>query len=370
MREYGAYRDVAQRLVARDPQSEKWLLELSYGQGAIGAVLEADGDLLGARTEFESALQIKDRLARRTPTDVERQQALGNGNNRLGVVLDKLGEMDGALQHYEADLAIRRTLTTTFPTNFALKRNLQVALNAVGRAYEDRGDLAAATRLYHEWRDVTAAYAAIDRQNTDWQRDAAVAEAFLATALRLTGQLDEAQQRYRTAVATLRPIAQSSKLPLSLRDVATAELGLGQTFLDRDALDAAAAQAAAVERLLSPIIELRRDRVAMARAAEGRLLAGDVAERRGNVNIARETRESALALVASDAPVIDKRVLAVKARALIALNRIDEARPIVERLIHLGYRHPMLLNVWREKVNPVGQRSDRVSLPLSGETTR
>ena len=33
MREYQAYRDIAQRLVDREPQNERWLLELSYGMG-------------------------------------------------------------------------------------------------------------------------------------------------------------------------------------------------------------------------------------------------------------------------------------------------------------------------------------------------
>jgi hypothetical protein len=52
-------------------------------------------------------------------------------------------------------------------------------------------------------------------------------------------------------------------------------------------------------------------------------------------------REEALALVVSGQEAnLDKRLLAVQARALVALNRTDEVRPIVERLTRLGYRHP------------------------------
>ena len=36
MRQYQAYRDIAQRLVDREPQNERWLLELSYGMGGVG----------------------------------------------------------------------------------------------------------------------------------------------------------------------------------------------------------------------------------------------------------------------------------------------------------------------------------------------
>jgi hypothetical protein len=40
------------------------------------------------------------------------------------------------------------------------------------------------------------------------------------------------------------------------------------------------------------------------------------------------------------------------ARALIALNRIDEARPLVEHLLATGYRHPALLAAWRPHASP------------------
>ena len=132
MREYQAYRDIAQRLVDREPGNERWLLELSYGLGAVAFVHEADGDFESARRELESAQRLKEDLARRNPADVERRQAVASGHNRLGIVLDKLGEVDAALKHYLADLEIRRDLVARQPDNFALKRNYQVALRYCG----------------------------------------------------------------------------------------------------------------------------------------------------------------------------------------------------------------------------------------------
>jgi hypothetical protein len=74
------------------------------------------------------------------------------------------------------------------------------------------------------------------------------------------------------------------------------------------------------------------------------LLAADVASGRGNAQLAKELREAALALVlARRGPNPEKQLLALEARALLALNRAAEARPIVERLTHLGYRHPTLM---------------------------
>ena len=351
MRQYQAYRDIAQRLVDREPQNERWLLELSYGMGGVAFVHEAQGDFQSARRELESAQQIKEDLARRNPADVERRQAVAGGHIRLGMVLDKLGEVDAALKHFLADLEIRRDLVAHQPDNFALKRNYQVALNYVGGAYEDRGDLANAAEHYRLRREVAAAYAATDPRNANWRRDLAAAETTYAGVLRMLGSLREAEQAYGRAIAILRPIVEAApELAIRQRDLADAELGLGLTYLERGELDAAAARADTVERVLAPLLARGDDREAMRRAADGRLLAADVAARRGNARGAEQLREAALALVVSGQDANpEKRLLAVQARALLALNRAVDAGSIVERLTNLGYRHPTLMRLVRRK---------------------
>jgi tRNA A-37 threonylcarbamoyl transferase component Bud32/tetratricopeptide (TPR) repeat protein len=347
MREYQAYRDTAQRLVDREPENERWLLELSYGLGAVAFVHEADGDFESARRELESAQRIKEDLARRSPADVERRQAMASGHNRLGLVLDKLGQVDAALKHYLADFEIRRDLVARQPDNFALKRLYQVALRSVGGAHEDRGDLGKAAEYYRAQREVASASAAVDPRNATWRRDVAAAESTFAGALRLMGSLREAERAYERAIAIIRPIAEASPAVATWqRDRADAELGLGLTYFERGELDAAAERADVVERLLAPLLARGTDREAARRAAEGRLLAADVAARRGNARLAQQLREAALALVVSGRETNpEKRLLAVQARALLALNRAAEARPIVERLTSLGYRHPTLMKL-------------------------
>ncbi|HEY5616926.1 MAG TPA: protein kinase [Vicinamibacterales bacterium] len=347
MREYQAYRDIAQRLVDREPQNERWLLELSYGLGGVAFIHEAQGDFESARRELESAQLLKEDLARRNPADVERRQAVASGHMRLGTVLDKLGEVDAALKHFLADLDIRRELVAHQPDNFALKRNYQVALNYVGGAYEDRGALGMAAEHFRLRRDVASAYSAADPRNANWRRDLAAAESSYAGVLRLRGSFREAGQAYERAIAILRPIVEAAPdLAIRQRDLADAELGLGLTYFERGELDAASERADTVERVLAPLLARGNDREAMRRAADGRLLAADVAARRGNARSAQELREAALALVVSGQETNpEKRLLAVQARALLALNRTAEARPIVERLTSLGYRHPSLMKL-------------------------
>jgi tetratricopeptide (TPR) repeat protein len=262
-------------------------------------------------------------------------------------VLDKMGEVDAALKHYLEDLEIRRDLVARQSDNFALRRSYQVALRSVGGAYEDRGDLEMAAGYYRVQREVASASAAVDPRNATWRRDLASAESTFAGALRLMGSLREAERAYERALAIIRPIAEASPSEATRqRDRADAELGLGLTYFERGNLAAAAGRADVVERLLTPLLARGTDREATLRAAEGRLLAADVAARRGNPRLAQQLREAALALVvAGQRTSPEKRLLAVEARALLALDRASEARPIVERLTRLGYRHPSFMKL-------------------------
>ena len=141
-----------------------------------------------------------------------------------------------------------------------------------------------------KWR---SAYAAADPRNADWRRDEAAAESTFAGALRLMGSLREAERAYERAIAIIRPIAEASPtVATRQRDLADAELGLGLTYFERGELDAAAARADAVERLLAPLLARGTDREATRRAAEGRLLAADVAARRGNARLAQQLARS------------------------------------------------------------------------------
>jgi serine/threonine-protein kinase len=351
MREFVAYRDIAQRLVERDRSNTTWLLELSYAHGGVAAVQEAARDLPGARQGLELALAMKQDLAGRDPASTPRQQDLAVAHNRLGAVVDRMGEADAALAHYLADVEIRRALVARDPRDRSIKRSLVVAHNFVAVAYEDRGDLPAALEHGRRSLEVAAEQAAADPQNVDWQRDLAVAEYRLATSQRLSGSLAEAAGRLVRAIAILQPIAKAAPTNRARqRELALAKLSLANLELERGNLRTAAAQAADIEALLAPLLTSKTDVEAARVAAEGRLVAAAVHAARREAAQARSLREAALALASGGSTAYkDKRLLAATARALLALDRIDDARPLVAELTRLGYRHPSLLNDWRAK---------------------
>jgi len=355
MREFSAYRDIARRLVEKDPGSDQFQMELAYGHGNVAAVLEARSDLDGARRELELAQQIKEDLARRKPDDRQRLESVATGHNRIGVVLDKAGDTEAAFRHFEADLKIRRELVQRDPRNVAIRRSLGVAYTFLARAHEDRGELAVAAKNMRQALALSEEFAAVDRRNLDWQRDVGRVQVVLADVLRWQRQAGEARSLSASAVAILRPIAAAARTQAARqRDLATAEVIVGWLALEQGNASLAAGQAEAVLALLAPLVAKGTDRDAARIAAEARLLAADAAIKRGRPEEATTAREAALALVAKTGPV-EKRMLALQARALLTLGRTSEARPILARLQALSYRHPSLMTLVGEKTRDSAQ---------------
>ena len=224
-----------------------------------------------------------------------------------------------------------------------------MAISLVGRMYQDGGDLRSAEQQYRALYDLDADQVGTDPRNADWQRDLAVAESFEATAFRLMGDFSRARLLYQQAIARLRPLVDKSptSVPL-LRDLSVAETGLGQAAFGVGDLNRAAAEAEFVEKLLAPFASRGVDLEVIRKLAEAKLVAADVASARGDRARARELRESAVATIMGRPEASsDLRMAAIRATALVGLNRVEEARPIVEHLNALGYRHPELMSAWR-----------------------
>ncbi len=347
MRELSAYRDIAAALHQRDEANQAWALELSYAHGGVAFIQERLGDLEGARTALELALAMKERIAARD-SGVDRQLDLAVAHNRLGAVLGKLGQINAAFDHYRADLAIRRRQAVADPANMALPTGLFVALDYLGAAHEDAGDLTAAMVLYEESHALMVPLALSDPQNAKWRRDVTVAERRLGDVLLARGQVTRARDRYLVSAAAMRPIAAGAPTDLNRQqDVAKVETGLAAAELAGGQLDAARASAARAERVLLPAFERKPDADLATLIGTARLVAADVAARSGQAAVARRLRESALQTVRSVSGTRETSTRAVEARALLALGLVDEARPIVDDLDRLGYRHHQLARAWR-----------------------
>jgi len=191
----------------------------------------------------------------------------------------------------------------------------------------------------------------IDPRNADWQRDLGRVQGLLADCLRWSGDIDAATRLYQESLAIMRPLAAASRtVAARQRDLANAELGAGWGALALGSASLAASHAESVKSVLLDLVVKGGDREAARISAEGLLLAADAASKSGRPAEARSMREAALAVIPPGAPrQLEPRVLATRARALLALDRVDEAAPAVEQLQAMSYRHPTLITLWNEK---------------------
>jgi hypothetical protein len=89
--------------------------------------------------------------------------------------------------------------------------------------------------------------------------------------------------------------------------------------------------------------------------------AGRLAAAGGDRAAARAAWERALALLAPcRRPLTHWKVLSPWAQALLSLDRIDEARPAVERLRAMGIASPALEALWRTKGGRPRDQTDPV----------
>ena len=291
-----------------------------------------------ARSSLESTQTIEEGLYERDPQNPELADAVATNHNRLGVVLDKMGRGDEALVHLLADVDMRRRALEKSPQNTSVQYGYGIALSYAGLFYEARGSLDAAREYFRQFTDVATRLSALDSRNMAWRRDAAVARIDLANVLRLEGGLQEAQRNYDEALDRLRSMAAGSSAIVSWQlAVVRGEIGLAHVALQRNALDAAQKHVDEGERIVGPLVERCTIRDARRWAAEARLAAADIAERHHDRSEASRLRESAITLVTGGNAPLEKEVLALQARALLALGRVEEARPVVARLLAQGY---------------------------------
>ena len=348
MREFEAYRDIAAALVKRDPNNQTWALELSYAQGGIAAVQELQGDLDGARKALELALQVKEQITAHDPQKV----GSAAGPRRRPTIAWAWSSTSWARPTRHAIItrptwpSAARWSSATRTISHSSEISYR-AIDFVAQSHEDGGDLPAALTQYQAAFDVIAPLAAGDPLNADWQRDRATAERRLGDVLSEMGRANEARSRYQQALATITPIAAATPTDVvRQRDAAKVEIGLGMIELGRGNIAAARQAAIEVERLLRAFYNKKPEGLSASLLAEGQLLSADAAARSGDAKTARTLREAVVTLTRGVPGLRSTRVRADEARALLALGRIDEARPIVTELWRLGYRHRVLVAAW------------------------
>lgn len=191
---FGAYRELARKLVASDPRSADWWMEVGYAEANLGTfTLRATKDIVATRQHFDAALVAYGRAAARKPGDRDIELARADGEAWLADARRWAGDFDGALAARRAQRARLLALQAGDPADRQIDASLITNQLGLARIALARGDHDDALALLAEGREQAQALARSDTQNL---RRAALARMFdlfaLRTLLAMPGRADAA----------------------------------------------------------------------------------------------------------------------------------------------------------------------------------
>ncbi|HEX7705288.1 MAG TPA: protein kinase [Thermoanaerobaculia bacterium] len=346
---YRSYLRVSETLARVEPANPDYRMEVGYGHSNVGTILEQQGELAAALTHYSHAMKIIEERMRREPEKASWKAELATAVNKTGVVLLTLGRYGEAEQALRREKELLTSALLLEPNDVRRKFRLAVNLSYLASLFEETGKDEVALTHYQEERQLEEELARHDPENTRWQRSLASTESKIARLLHGRGDLAASEASFRNALGRLEPLlALSPDRVLWRLDIAAAREGLSLVLLDRGRLAAAQTEIDRARAVLQPVEEKESEAMRMRwRIAATR---GIILDRAGDSTTARAEWSSVVDALwsarNSPAAVRDSDELA---RALLHLGRLDDARPLVERLLETGYRRSALIRLWEAK---------------------
>jgi serine/threonine protein kinase/class 3 adenylate cyclase len=352
LRHWQSYLDLSEELAARDPDNTDWQLEVAYSHHNLGFLLRDRGDLQGALERLEAALGIERKLVQEHPERPELGYDLAKFYNAVGSVLEEMGRLGDALERYRSEVSLKQDAVERNPDSVPRRSSLAIGHNYLGKLLEAMGQPGAALTEYRAAVALLTEPAAKDPENAGLQRDLAINGLRIARGILAQGDAATALARARSAQEVLQEIA--AKDPTnrySQQDLARSHLDLARILEAQRHLAEAMAECAAAQKILEPLVEQQpSDRVLVTWLSRCYLLEGTLHEHRGEREEARSAWGRAADAIGPFARTSsDYQILAPWAQALLHLDRLAEARPVVERLAGMGFREAGFLSLCREK---------------------
>jgi len=281
-----------EHLVDLDPSQSEWRRRLADTIADQGHLLFTIGQVETARNTLQRSVAMTEELVIEIPDDTELRLDLGTKYRLLSQVLASQGMVADARNASDDDIAVCTTVARSDETNTNARLGLVEGYTWRGRLLMDQGDLDAAQEAMRSAVRVGERLVADDPSNTHRQFRLSASYDYLGEALRADGKVTAALEAFNTALELMQPIA---------------------------AIDASNAY-------------YQND------LAYSHLQVGKALAELGRRNEARDAWAEAARVVA---PVADENGLPpiqeTFAQALLLLGRVDEARPVVRRVLESGW---------------------------------
>ena len=331
---YREYKRLADRMIALQPDSLKYRMEVLYSNENLGISLYDQHRFVEAARQFQGAAAPIQSLAALYPNNTSYQKEVATVLAWTADTARSQGDFRGAIAARQRQVSTLERLVASAADSDARAR-LIIAHEALGLVLADAGQ---ADRGIQELQSAVAEaedLIPVEPRNAQWKSMAGDARLALATTLLSLNRAEEAAQQtqagcalaaelpaaYATSKAHLNGVCASIRARLALKDGATQEaLSLAQQAL----------ASTRAEHGEDPIAD--RYRIAV----RYRLI-GDIQKRGGNLAAAEASWSAGLAGLPTN---VAERPIEMNERVqlLQRLGRTNEAAPLAARLKAIGYR--------------------------------
>ena len=328
--------------VANRPYDAELASSLASARTNAGRVFEARGEYTPAKALYVKVQQTFEALRTREPKNVRWQSELGYAYDNLGKVALEQGQLVQAIGAYGEDRRIKSALAAQDPKNYDAKEDLLIADAILGRTLA----LCGVRQAVHYTRDAVSlsrALVAFDSTQAYWREDLASYSRLLGGILRQSGDLDEASRLDSDALRILDVLVATDgtnarwERELALAHVESARLHIArQDYAGADHQLSSALASIKAARATTP-----GDVNLIVLSADAYIVGGQIAANRTEPTAARGYWMQARDTIAPIARTgDDPNVLAPWASALVLLNDVSAARPVLQKLGAMGYRTP------------------------------
>ena len=342
---------ISERQLMDEPDNERWLNRRAYSLTTMGWLDRRRGNLDGALQYFHAALAINKRLANEDSKPLS-QRNLAINYNAIASILEAQGDLKGALKLYRADLDIKRELVAADPDHSRWKVDLSTSHNLLARVLEDLGETTSSLEHYHDAIAILEQLVEEDSTNMTWRRNLAVNHLRVGDVRLRQGEATVAMDSFQLARELMMELVKKDSTKLTWRrDAARAHIALGKALAALARPGAALKEARISLTMLEAATEEHPENVSIKRwLVESYLLLGRLQATLGESSAAETAWRHALELVEPLARGSkDKYLLDPWVRALLRLDLVDEARPIVQQLVDIGYGDAQFLELCRLK---------------------
>ncbi len=355
------YRDSTVALFNLEGPTPRAQLELSCGYHNL-AIADSDGDRIpDAIAGFVAEREILKKLHEAKPHDLGLDQSLADNSSWLGSLAERQGDYGTALQRFAEMSAGYAELAQIEPVNPLWKQSMARSMEFSAGIKALLGKWDAALSEYSDANAILVMLAALDPKNQKWQLEPLVVRLQETSLSLAVGDTKNAQARITgvreilDALVAAEPSSGYFRFHLAMTERLEARIGMS---IDRRAARETVNRALMLGDGL--ISTARANDAAKAEYANACILAGRLALADSQSDQAKRFLNQALNAISPRLAGSNYwRLLAPAAEALLLLGRIEDARPLVEKLHRFGYHasDPLAASLLEAALSPASPTS-------------